>query len=75
MQPYKTKQQSTGVVAYEISDDSISLKFKDGSVYLYTNKSAGPGAIAEMKMLARKGAGLTTYINQHVREHYQSKLR
>jgi hypothetical protein len=44
-------------------------------VYLYTNKSAGTAAVAEMKALAKKGTGLTTYINQHVREHYQTKLK
>jgi hypothetical protein len=75
MQQYKTANHNTGVVAYETGKDSISIKFRDGSVYVYTNKSAGVAAIAEMKTLAKKGAGLTTYINQHVRDHYQLKLR
>ncbi len=75
MQPYKTANRDTGVVAYETGKDSISIQFRDGSVYLYTNKSAGPAAITEMKSLAKKGVGLTTYINQHVREHYEQKLR
>lgn len=75
MQQYKTANHDTGVVAYEIGKDNISIQFRDGSVYVYTNKSAGPAAVAEMKILAKKGAGLTTYINQHVRDHYQEKLR
>jgi hypothetical protein len=75
MQKYHTANHDTGVIAYEAGEDSISIKFRDGSTYLYTNKSAGPAAIAEMKMLAKKGAGLTTYINQHVREHYHQKLK
>lgn len=75
MQPYQTVNPDTGVIAYEIGNDNISIKFRDGSVYIYTNKSAGPSAIAEMKILAKKGEGLTTYINQHVREHYQRKLK
>jgi hypothetical protein len=74
MQHYKTADQDTGVVAYEDGKDSISIKFKDGSVYLYTVKSTGAATIAAMKRLAKKGEGLTTYINQHVREHYQAKL-
>jgi hypothetical protein len=74
MQHYKTADQDTGVVAYEIGKDSISIKFRDGSVYLYTIKSTGAAAITEMKKLAKKGEGLTTYINQHVRGHYQSRL-
>jgi hypothetical protein len=75
MQQYKSSNPNTGVIAYEISEDSISIKFIDGSIYVYTNKSAGPAAIAEMKMLAKKGVGLTTYINQHVRENYHSRVR
>ena len=75
MQNYNADGHDAGVVAFETSEDSISIKFRDGSVYLYTNQSAGPAAIAEMKALAKKGDGLTTYINQHVREHYQTKLR
>jgi hypothetical protein len=75
MHAYKAYNHDTGVIAYQITDDGISLKFKDGSLYIYTNKSAGPLAIAEMKVLARNGAGLTTYINQHVRGHYQHKIK
>jgi hypothetical protein len=67
MQKYLTANHDAGVIAYETGEDSISIKFRDGSTYLYTNKSAGQAAIAEM--------GLTTYINQHVREHYQQKLK
>jgi hypothetical protein len=75
MQKYKATNHDTGVIAYEISEDSISIKFRDGSVYLYSDRSTGAAAIAEMKALAKKGEGLTTYINQHVRERYQTKLR
>ncbi|MDB5003016.1 MAG: hypothetical protein JWQ34_1241 [Mucilaginibacter sp.] len=75
MRQYKTDNPDTGVIAYETGKDSINIQFRDGSVYVYTNKSAGIAAISEMKILAKKGEGLTTYINQHVRDHYQSKLK
>ena len=75
MRQYKSTSDNTGVVAYEMGKDSISIKFKDGSVYLYTNSSTGAAAITQMKELAKKGEGLTTYINQHVRDHYQTKLK
>jgi macrodomain Ter protein organizer (MatP/YcbG family) len=75
VQRYRTANQDTGVIAYETSKNSIRIKFRDGSIYAYTNKSAGIAAISEMKTLANKGEGLTTYINQHVRDHYQSKLK
>ncbi len=75
MHRYNTNNPDTGVIAYEVAKDSITLKFRDGSTYLYTDKSAGPAAIAEMKVLAMKGVGLTTYINQHVRNNYDQKLK
>ena len=75
MHKYKSPDQDTGVVAYEAGKDNIIIQFRDGSLYLYTTNSAGTAAISRMKTLAKKGEGLTTYINQHVREHYQSKLR
>jgi len=74
MQPYKNHNRDTGVVAYETGDNGIAVKFRDGSVYLYTIESAGPTAIKKMKSLAKKGEGLTTYINQHVRERYEKKI-
>ncbi|MCC8426066.1 hypothetical protein [Mucilaginibacter sp. UR6-11] len=75
MKKYQAASHDTGVVAYETGEDNIRVKFRDGSVYIYTNQSAGPAAIAEMKTLAKKGTGLTTYINQHVRDHYQTRLK
>jgi len=74
MQPYKNSNRDTGVVAYEPGHDGITVKFRDGSVYLYTSKSAGAAAISEMKILAKKGAGPTTYINQHVKNNYERKI-
>jgi hypothetical protein len=74
MQPYKNHNRDTGVVAYETGDNDIAVKFKDGSVYLYTIQSAGQEAIDQMKSLAKKGEGLTTYINQHVKDRYASKI-
>lgn len=74
MQPYKNSNRDTGVVAYEIVDDGIVVQFRDGRLYLYTIKSAGKLAIKQMKLLAKKGEGLTTYINQHVKERYERKI-
>jgi hypothetical protein len=74
MKPYKNHDRDTGVVAYEFTKNGIYVKFKNGPVYLYTIESAGKAAISKMKECAKAGDGLTTYINQHVREHYQEKI-
>jgi len=74
MQYYPSSHKNTGIIAYEILPDAISIKFRDGSVYLYTAASTGKNHISQMQALAKKGEGLTTYINQHVRQNYQEKL-
>jgi len=74
MQRYQSSNNNTGVIAYDIVPDGISIKFRDGSVYLYTIDSTGEIHIGNMQALAEKGEGLTTYINQHVRENYREKL-
>jgi hypothetical protein len=74
MQRYLSAQKNTGIIAYQIAPDAISIKFRDGSVYLYTNVKPGKTHVTNMKSLAKKGEGLTTYINQHVRENYYEKL-
>jgi hypothetical protein len=73
MQRYKNSVNS-GVLAYEIGDDRIKVKFLDGTVYLYTYQSAGAKNIEQMKALAQIGKGLTTFINQSVREQYAIKV-
>jgi len=74
MQPYKSTAENSGVSAYEIGDEFIIVEFQDGSTYLYNYTSTGKHHIDQMKILALTGQGLTTYINQHVREHYAKKL-
>ena len=74
MQPYKNSNRDTGVVAYETGDNGIAVQSRDGSVYLYTIKSAGRDAVNKMKSLAKKGKGLTTYINQYVKDQYEKKI-
>ena len=73
MERYKNLSGQSNVSAYEIGSDSIRVKFKDGSVYLYTSASAGSGNIATMRTLAGAGSGLNSFINTNVRKNYASK--
>lgn len=74
MQAYKNTSGKGGIKAYEIGEDCITIAFNDGGVYLYDYTAPGKQHVAHMKKLADKGSGLTTYINQHVRERYAKKL-
>jgi len=73
--PYQTHNPKSGVRNYELLNDAIILEFTDHkSRYLYNAQAPGPEHVAAMKHLAIGGKGLTTYINQHVRENYAAKV-
>jgi hypothetical protein len=74
MQRYKNLSGESGVIAYEIGDRSITIRFMGGERYLYTDQSAGAENIAEMQRLATLGSGLSTFISQVVKERYARKL-
>jgi hypothetical protein len=72
---YKSHKRNVGVLAYETGKDFIKLQFQDGRVYLYDYTKPGKTAVNKMKKLAVTGRGLTTYVNQHVRENYSRKIK
>ena len=75
MERYRNRGGDSGIVAYEKGHSSITVKFSDGAVYLYTNQSAGSANIEYMKQLAIAGEGLNSFINRRVRKCYARKLR
>jgi hypothetical protein len=75
MLPYASPNGNSGVVAYRIDGDSITLRFVDRStLYVYDANRPGLAAVREMQRLAEQGSGLTTYINKHVRKNYAMKI-
>ncbi len=74
MTTYKNVGGNSGIAAYEVENDSITVQFSDGSIYLYTAQSAGSANIEEMKLLASSGEGLNSFINRCVKTRYASKL-
>lgn len=74
MERYLNLGGDSNVTGYEIGPDFIRVQFGDGSIYLYTYKSAGSENIEQMKQLARSGQGLNSFINRVVRKQYESKL-
>lgn len=75
MERYRNLGGNSGVVAYELGDNSITVEFSDGWRYLYTFESAGSHNIEQMRQLAIAGRGLNSFINTNVRKKYASKLR
>lgn len=75
MERYKNLGGDSGVVAYEIDSDSITVQFGDGSMYLYNYQSSGRENVEQMKKLAVAGEGLNSFIMRNVRKAYAAKLR
>jgi len=75
MKPYKNLNGNSGIKAYELLPDGIKIQFADDSIYLYNYEFNGERAIKIMKGLAKKGIGLTTYINQEIRENFAQKIQ
>lgn len=74
MPRYANLSGKSGIVAYRIGQNSITVEFTGGIRYLYTIDSAGAENIARMHELATAGRGLSTFISQHVHDRYARKL-
>lgn len=74
MTPYKNQHGNSGVSAYEIGEESITIKFFSGDTYLYTYRKPGKAHVDQMKLLAEQGEGLSTYISRVVKGRYEEKL-
>ncbi|WP_295930069.1 hypothetical protein [uncultured Xanthomonas sp.] len=74
MHAYGNRSSHAGVVAYDSGPDWIVLRFADGATYRYDRQHPGLLQVMEMQRLAAAGRGLTTYLNQHVRDDYAARL-
>jgi hypothetical protein len=74
MPRYANRAGNSGVVAYDITPDAITLTFVNGDRYLYTSSRPGRADVERMKALAKAGQGLSTFVARHVREAYERKL-
>lgn len=70
MEKYKNGSGASGVSAYEIGADYIRVRFSSGDTYKYSYRKAGQSNIENMKILAIKGIGLNSYINNNVKFKY-----
>lgn len=75
MEVYKNLGGDSGVRAFEIGADSITVRFSDGAQYVYTYLSAGQANIEHMKRLAVGGRGLNSFISTTVRKQYASRIK
>jgi len=72
---YKNLSKESKVSRYEITKDTVTVRFTDHSVYIFSNQSADPVNIAKMKKLAVAGKGLGTFIEANVKNRFMRKVR
>ncbi len=75
MHRYVNGEADSDIKAFELSSDSITVEFSDGTVYLYDCSSAGVANIQQMKQLALSGRGLNTYINNYAKRDHAVRIR
>jgi hypothetical protein len=74
MQTYENVGGASAVAAFEIGEDSITVRFTDGSLYLFTYRTAGCTNVEQMKKYAAFGHGLHGFINRFVGMYSGEKL-
>lgn len=75
MKRYSNRSGRSGVVAYDIGDDHIDIRFRNSDeVYRYDRETPGSRHIDNMKLLAEAGLGLSTYISRYVKDRYARRI-
>ena len=71
MERYLDLDGDSGVVSYEIGDTYIRVKFNGTiKIYTYSYNKAGQYHVEKMKVLAKSGDGLNSYIMRNVKKLY-----
>ena len=75
MTTYNDATGTSGITSFQISDDSITIEYKNGSAYQYSDQVAGAANVGHMKTLAASGQGLNSFINKHLTKDQAVKVR
>jgi len=73
MERYADRGGDSGVVAFAVGDATITVRFSDGSEYVYSRDKIGATHFNNVISRARSGDGLNAYINRHVKQMYLRK--
>ena len=72
MERYLDLDGDSGVVGYEIGDTFIRVKFSGtAKIYTYSYRKAGQFHVEKMKVLAKSGNGLNSYIMRYAKKLYE----
>lgn len=71
MTEYVAISGRSGIAGYDLFEDAITVYFKDGNQYTYSELSAGKFEVDQMKQLAQQGSGLNAFINKITKFSYE----
>ena len=72
MERYLDLDDDSGVVGYEIGDTFIRVKFSGtAKIYTYSYRKAGEFHVEKMKVVAKSGNGLNSYIMKYAKKLYE----
>lgn len=71
MPRYRNLDGRSGVLAYELGEGWIRIRFAGGKSYTYTDAATGAEHVRNMQILAQAGEGLATYVSKFVRDDYE----
>ena len=75
MKHYQNLSGRSFVRTYQTTPNSITIKFGDGSIYIYNDTSTSGENITEMQRLAELGLGLNTFISRVVKKGYAERIK
>jgi hypothetical protein len=73
MQRYADHGGRSGIVAFELGENYLDVRFASGEVRRYSDRRPGARDVIHMKELALRGEGLAAHIKAHIGERYESK--
>ena len=75
MANYIDASGTSGITAYQSNSDSITIEYKNGSAYQYSDHTTGFANVGHMKTLAVSGHGLNSFINKHLTKAQAIRVR
>lgn len=73
LQRYGNRHGGSGVRAWAIDSDTLSVEFVDGPVYDYRRREVGGRCFDAACAAARAGRGLSSCISRHLRDRYAAR--
>ena len=75
MTTYNDATGTSGITAFTSNNDSITIEYKNGSAYQYSDHTASSANVGHMKSLAVSGQGLNSFINKNLTKDQAVRVR